>query len=280
MHKLAIFLSIVTTLSIGYAALRHLQPHERWVVYYGSQLPAEAFLPFDVIVFDRQMHPPLPLLLQNHKILLGYVSLGEAETFRDNYQWIQDHQLILKTDERWKGNPVIDVRKPEWEAYVLNTIIPAVLAQGFNGIILDTADSVIWLEHTQPQNYAGLQQATVQLIKHIRDRYPNIKIMLNRGFPLLPQIGDDIDMVLAESIYPSPSTQNTYPPLPNETYQNYLTVLKAAQKQSQHLKVYTLDYLEKGHVDGIRSFYRLQRSHGFIPYVGPSGLQDIIMEPE
>jgi len=279
MRKIILLLSVALILCIGY--MRYASVPERWVVYYDKRLAPEVFLPFDVIVFDRQGHPPLAPIKERQKILLGYLSLGEAETFRDNYQWIQDHQLILETGPEWKGNPVIDVRKPEWEAYVLKVLVPETVNRGFDGVMLDTADSVIWLEHTQPQKYTGMQDALVRIIKQMRARYPDMKIMLNRGFPLLEKVGGDIDMVLAESIYPTSAAQsNTSPPLPDESYQNYVTMLIAAQKKVPYLKIYTLDYLEKDNIEGMKNIYKTQRQQGFIPYVGPSGLQAILAEPE
>lgn len=269
MHRFTLLLAFILILLIGYGYMR-ARPPERWVVYYGGDLPAETFFPFDVIVFDRQTHPPLAPLKEKRKTVLGYVSLGEAETFRDNFEWIKKQQLILNTGPEWKGNPAIDVRKPEWEKYLLEEIIPGVISQGFDGIMIDTADSTIWLEHTLPRRYPGLQKAAVGIIKKIRARFPDLTIMLNRGFPLLPQVGGDIDMVLAESIFDSPG----------HPYRSYVDELKNMQQQFPNLKIYSLDYLDAGQFERKKRIYQTQREQGFIPYVAPHGLQAIFMESE
>jgi uncharacterized protein (TIGR01370 family) len=213
---------------------------ERWVVYYTDKLPPSFFQPYDLIVFDRDAHPPLDKFKAEHKILLGYISLGEAETYRSTYAVLKEKNLLLETGPEWQGNPVIDVRKPEWNAYVLDVLIPSILKQGFDGIMVDTADSIVHLETLNPAKYSGLQAAFTQLIKQIRVRYPAMKIMLNRGFEILPQVQNDIDMVLAESIY---ANGNLSAPdiFPADVYQRYVDLLKNAQQQSKQLKIYTLD---------------------------------------
>lgn len=254
---------------------------ERWVAYYTDKLPAGTFKSYDLIVFDRESHPPLETLKAQRKILLGYLSLGEAEKYRSNYAAIKEDNLLLKTSHHeWRGNPVIDGRKPEWSAYVLDVLIPDILAQGFDGIMIDTADSIIHVQAQNPTRYAGLQEALAQLIKQIRTRYPNIKIMLNRGFEILPQVEGDIDMVLAESIYADWKTGNPSALFPAETYQRYVDLLKASQQRAKKLKVYTIDYWPPEDAEGIKNIYAAQRAQGFIPYVSTPDLQSVVPEPQ
>ena len=139
------------------------------------------------------------------------------------------------------GSWVVDIRKPEWSACVNDTLIPAITAQGFDGIMIDTIDSVTTLENTDPANYTGMKQAAVKLIKDIRARNPNLKIMLNRGFDVLPRCGEwDIDMVLAESIYTDIPAGAKDPVIaPEQNYQNYVKQLKSAQELSPKVLKFT-----------------------------------------
>ena len=43
--------------------------------------------------------------------------------------------------------------------------------------------------------------AAAKLVRMIRQNYPQIKIMVNRAYDILPEIGGQIDYVLGESVY-------------------------------------------------------------------------------
>ena len=171
------------------------------------------------------------------------MSLGEAEDYRDYYRkkW-KARASCSKRIPEWKGHRVVDVRKPEWTAYAVDKLIPPILAQGFDGIMIDTMDSVTQLESDHPKKYPGMTQAAVELIKAVRARYPHIKIMLNRGFAILPQVAGSIDMVMAESIYSlwSPKKKPALVAKAENPY--YVDLLHAAQHQFPALKIYTVEY--------------------------------------
>lgn len=256
------------------------QSHEHWVVYYTDKLPASDFEPYDLIVFDSDHHPPLAPLKAQGKTLLGYISLGEAETYRSYFKTIKKKKLLLAANKAWKGHYVIDVRKSEWQAMVLDELIPTILAQGFDGIMIDTIDSVIQPEIDDPTTYAGMQGSAILLIANIRARYPNIKIMLNRGFEILPEVAPYIDMVMAESTLGDWQPKAKKPKLIEMEHAQYVKQLKAAQLSAPSLKIYSLDYWPANDIAGIKHIYTTQRAQGFIPYVGPLDLQSVWGEPQ
>lgn len=246
---------------------------ERWTVYYSDKLPTETFSSFDTIVFDSDSHPPLAPLKAQGKTLLGYISLGEAEKYRSYFTKIKEKGLLYKANKAWKDHIIIDVRKVEWAQMVLDELIPNILAQGFDGIMIDTIDSV-----TQ---YDDMQQSAVALIKAIRARYPHIKIMLNRGFEILPLVAKDIDMVMAESTYTDWKFDKKKAVLLSESLQqDYLRILQDAQLASPTLKIYTIDYWSLKDIAGVKRIYARQRAQGFVPYVGKVDLQSVYEEPK
>lgn len=265
----------------GRAMVSTLNPSTaRFVVYYGNNLPWQAFAPYSVVVFDRDKHPPLSSLRAPSRVLLAYVSIGEVEKSRSDYRAIEDQGLVLDTMSSWNGAAVVDVRKREWADYLLNSLIPAVTAQGFDGIMLDTADSLIEMERTEPVRYAGLSDATVDLIKVIRERYPHLVIMLNRGFEILPRVDRDIDLVLAESIFTHWTGTGTPTLVPDATYRHYEALLKEVKEDASRLKVATIDYWPTKDKETIRRIYATQRANGFIPYVTEPDLQSLTPEPK
>ena len=282
-HRMLIIIITILFLAVAIvtAFLFFSRKSERWVVYYTETLPAQSFAKFDLIVFDRDSHPPLHSLIDGKKTILGYISLGEAETYRKNFEELKALGLILDTDSAWKGNPIIDTRNPQWHSYVLDNIIPSILAQGFDGIMIDTVDSIIWLENHNPASYYGLKNAMVELIKNIRARYPGMTIMLNRGFEILPNVSDDIDMFLAESTLTTLNHENgEWFFLNDSERRDYLTKLYAAKNKSPRLKIYTRDYWPPTDIQTIGKIYATQRAAGFIPYVSTIDLQTLTPEPE
>lgn len=254
--------------------------NERWVVYYGNTLPASAFEPFDVIVFDSDSHPPIKPLLQNGKTVLGYLSLGEAEKYRSYYKSLHKQKLLLHKSALWKNHTVVDVRKPAWAMMVVDELIPPILAQGFDGIMIDTLDSAIEPEITSPEKFPGMKQGAIDMIKLIRARYPTIKIMVNRGLDILPDIATDIDMVMAESIYTDWVKNPKKPQLVRvKEYQEYLAMIAKGRDMSPTLKIYSLDYWNMKDTQGVKNIYGKQREQGFVPYVSTKELQAIFQEP-
>lgn len=216
---------------------------ERFVVYYGEALPSERFLPYDLIVFDSQKSPALRPLMNRNKILLGYLSVGEAEQYRHDYKRIKEMGALLSENPAWPGHYIVDIRNQQWVKYLIEVKIPEILHKNFDGLMLDTLDSALYLWQQDKQKYAGMDKAAVNLLATIRKHYPKVKIMLNRGFHVLPEVAPFIDMVLAESImvnFKNDSKEPQY--FPESVTQEYAAIIEQAKKKNSELKVYSLDY--------------------------------------
>jgi polysaccharide biosynthesis protein PelA len=274
MRILTLFLWVLTIAPVQAAP-------ERWVVYYGDKLSAETFMPYDLIAFDAQNHPPLEPLKSAGKILLGYISLGEGEDYRPYFKELKKKKLFFKSSTLWKGHYYIDIRKPEWERYVNDVLIPAVLEEGFDGVMFDTMDSPLEVEDMDPKRYAGMREAGIRLIAAVRAKHPGIKIMINRGFEILPDIAPDIDYFMAESTYVEWLTTQKRPRMvKQDDHKYYLDTINEALKRSPSLKIYSVDYWPPDDAEGIKKIYAYQRSLGYIPYVTTIDLMNVTPEPK
>ena len=252
----------------------------RWVTYYSNKAPLEAFKPYQLCVFDSTEHPPLMALKQANKTLLGYISLGEVEQYRSHFKEVKKEGILLDENPNWKGSFFVDLRNALWVKRVVEELVPAILQKGFDGIFMDTLDNAETLEERDPIKYEGMKQAAIDLVKAIRQNYPQIKIMMNRGFQLLPQLTSVIDMEMGEVIYTQYDFQKKkYLLQPLEEHKYYVKTLKEAQKANPSLKVFTLDYWDKTKTQEISNIYKKQREDGFIPYVATIKLNEIIPEP-
>ncbi len=252
----------------------------RWVVYYSDKAAPADFDAYTFLVLDRDYHPDISSLTQQGKILLGYLSLGEAERHRDYFDEVKNGGLLLGENPHWRGSYTIDIRERRWTERIISRLIPALLRRGFDGVFLDTVDSPLHLERQYPRRYRGMSDAAVRLVRAIRRNYPQIKIMLNRGYEILPRVASDIDIVLGESVYTGYDFEKKiYQRVPQADYRRQVAWLKQAAGKNPALKVLTLDYWNPDDPEGIAAIYRIQRANGFVPYVATITLDRIIPEP-
>ena len=264
-----VFFAMVIILNGSTASAVETKPN-KWIIYYSNALPAENFLGYDVIVFDDAVHPPLSPLLYRNKTLLAYLSLAEIRNDKTYLGEMDKQGLLLGKNPNWNSRH-IDIRNPEWTRKIIEELIPPLIQQGFNGLMLDTADTAIAMEAQGPKKYAGMQQALVNLVKEIRYQYPNLKLMLNRGFEVLPKVETDIDMLLAESIYIKYDFKDkSFERFPDTIYNGLVTYFNEAKKRNPKLKIYTLDYWKKDDPAGMMAIYNAQVASGFAPYVSTS----------
>lgn len=248
----------------------------RWTVYYGHEKSWDEFSKYDLVVFDGDRHPEVRPLVGREKEVLAYLSLVEVANSRSFYRKLKQAGVVLETMP--DGRAVVDVRNPEWTRLLIEEVIPAYVRQGFTGLMFDTVDTATALEAKDPVKYAGMREGVASTIRHIRLHYPYLHLMVNRGFELLPQVEQDIDMVLAESIFID-SREQPARPFPVEHYGSVLDMLANAKARNPEIKLFSLDYWNMEDADGVKKIYARQREAGFVPYVSTPDLQAIYAEP-
>lgn len=250
-----------------------------FVVYYSDKEPEASFEPFDLIVFDTLYHPPLERLKERGKTILGYLSLGEAENHRHHFAQVKEQGLLFFENKDWPGSFFIDCRNPLWAKMVIETLIPEILQQGFHGLFIDTMDNPGYLENLDPKKYQGMRQGGIDLIKAVRRNYPDIPIMINRGFDLLDDLIYDVDSILAESTRSTfnPETK-TYTLTANADYEAITAKLRRYKEIRPRIGLYSLDYWDPADAKGRAEIYRQQREHGLIPQVATKELDQVIFE--
>ncbi len=251
-----------------------------WIVYYNDLAPPEAFDSYNPIVFHTIQHPPLEPLLQKKKVVLGYLNAGEADKELNLFLTVQELGLIIKENPNWPGSWMVDIRNPSWSSLLLDNIIPEILAQGFNGLFLDQLDVPLFLEKTDPKKYKGMSAAAVNLVKAIRKKFPDKYLMMNRAYELLPQLGDQIDFELAETLYTSYNfDKKQYLVRPKSEYEWQLAQLNKARAQFPRLGVFSLDYCDPKDQVTMRIIYAAEREQCIRPYVSTIALNEIFPEP-
>lgn len=269
----------LATASLASVGLRAEAPF-RWAVCYSDQPAASDLASYDLVVLDAVRHPPLAPIRARQRTVLAYLSLTEMGNAHAAFGDLEAAGVVLDAHPGWSGTHYLDFRRPEWERLVLERLVPDALAAGFTGIFLDTLDDAAFLEAKDPATYAGMQTAAVRLVRSIRRTYPGAVLMVNRGYAVMPEIADAIDIVLGESVLATfdPQTKR-YARVTESDVEWQVQQLRRAKTTNPSLKVLTLDYWDPGDVPGIRDLYHRQRANGFSPYVSTPLLDTLVPEP-
>ena len=247
-------------------------------IYYSDKAGIEELRNFTLIVLDSKYYPKLTLeaLIDNGKTVLGYISLGEIEQHRDYFSKFKKQGILLQENKDWSGSYFVDLRSPEWTEYVVNTLVPKILHKGFSGIFMDTLDNAEYLKNTNPKKYKGMKNAAVHLIKTIRKNYPNMKIMMNRAYQILPEVIFDINYELGECVYSDYNFETKkYNKTSKDDYKYQVEILQKAKKKNPELEIYTLDYWYPEDKKTIKEIYDIEIKNGFIPYVSTIDLDNV-----
>ena len=217
------------------------------------------------------------------KIVLAYMSIGEAEDYRfywqDNWRrgdpaWLDDQ------DPDWPGNYKVHYWDPDWQAIIFN-YTDRLLDAGFDGAYLDIidayeyyADGSAGLTTSQGRTTAAQEMAdfvaAIRARAHARD--PNFYIFPQNSPELaekVPNYLDLVDGIGQEDIYYGYNGDNVMtPPDITAELESYLDVFKNAGKL-----VLTVDYASTpAHVDDA---YAKSQAHGYVPFVAVRDLDQL-----
>jgi uncharacterized protein (TIGR01370 family) len=251
----------------------------RFLINYGSAV-SERIGSYDVAVLDADAATAALARRHPGAIILGYLSLGEVHSGRDYFAEVKADGLLLRPNPSWPDARFIDLRDRRWHRLVIDRLVPAILAKGFNGIFFDTLDDAEFLERQDPARFAGMVDAAAELLREIRQRFPGIPLMVNRGYAVLPRAAGAFDMLLGESVFTTYDAKSgAYRLLPEADYRWQVDRMRDAQRRDPKLRLFSLDYWNPDDPRGTARIYAQQRTNGFIPYVGTPDLTRIVSEP-
>lgn len=168
------------------------------------------------------------------------------------------------------GSYYTDPAHPAWQQIVLNEV-QRLVDLGVDGIFMDTVDSVDRFPETRNGMY--------NLMMRIREEFPDIKMVLNRGFTVVPTMYEILDGVMFE-LYSTYLNLNEYryDMLDTESVQfNYnryygVAVVNAC-RQKKYFPVFALEYYPRE--GGLESYkqriYDNDWEYDFIPYLTMDG---------
>jgi polysaccharide biosynthesis protein PelA len=249
----------------------------RWLPFYGATVDESVLSTYDIVVLDPGFHGSIELVASRGAEVCGYLSLGEISA-SDPWLEFLDRAALLPEDPDWPGTRRVDIRHPSWRSLVLARI-PSFEARGFTGLMLDTLDTPPYLELMDPARYHGMREAAVELVDCIRARRPDMMLIMNRGYALLPDLVDKVDAIIAESLMTSPDRQTGgFVWVDSRELQSQLALLSPAVCRRPPLPILSLDYWDPTDTGTIAEIYRRERELGHHPYVATRLLDQIVPE--
>lgn len=236
-------------------------------LFYGKEAPLAELKAFDIVVVDPDHGHDPQRFRKPYSELYAYVAVGEAHPGRGYFREIPAAARLAQNRD-W-GSLVIDLAHPDWPEFVAGRIVGPLWEQGYRGFFLDTLDSYRLADRfDETAQQAGL----VAVIDTLHRRFPGIRLILNRGFEIVPKVRDKVQMVAAESLFQGWDAANKrYVAVRAEDRDWLLGQLRAVRDQ-YGLPVLAIDYVAAQDRALTRATAERIKALGIVPWVSDAAL--------
>ena len=237
--------------------------------FYGVEPPVDELSVFDVVVLHPAYVPVPPGRRHDPDKWFAYISVGEVDPGASQFRDIPASWLKGR-NPGW-GSAIVDQAQPAWPQFVVEHMIAPLWARGYRGFFLDTLDSY-QLVTTTPEERARQEQGLVAVVELIKRRFPAARLIVNRGFEILPAIRKHLLAVVAESLFTGwDPVAGSYREVPADEREWLLRQLNQVRSELG-LPVVVIDYVPpRDRQDASDTAARI-RQLGFIPWVTNSQL--------
>ncbi len=220
------------------------------------------------------------------RIVLAYLSIGEAENYRDYWQPSWNHRppsFLAAENRSWRGNFKVRYWSAEWQAIVMQSI-DRIIDAGFDGVYLDIIDAFEYFSpdgpHPERPSAAEDMAAFVErLAQHARvDRkQKDFLVVPQNGANILERLSQAqardylvaIDAIGAEDVfYPGRRRENN----PLHPDKEVLAALQAFAEA--HKPILSVEYVTLP--AKIKEYLKLAAEHGFVACVAPRELDRLL----
>lgn len=256
------------TLLIFHHCLFAMSFDSRVAFYYRDHWPVDAFKAFNIVVVEPTDKSASQYNTESSH-LYAYISIGETDPGSSYKSKVNRHWVIGKNPD-WQSE-IMDVSNPEWRSFLLKELIEPLWQQGYRGFFFDTLDSY----YLTKQSPSAQQDGLVAFIKTVKSKHPDAKIILNRGFEVIPKVHENIEAVAAESLFSEwlPESKR-YAPVSDKSRQWLQNTLQKI-KNDFHLPIIVIDYLPPNEKKQARVIAKKIAQLGFIPWVTNGALDNI-----
>ena len=237
-------------------------PHVSTAFFYGAVVPRELTRNFERLVVDVDNLKEWPK--PGRAELFAYLSVGEIGPGRPWRREVPEH-LVLGHNRTW-GSAIVDTGSPAWRELLLTKVIPPLRARGVRGLFLDALDSFEQVTAAGPERTRH-ERGIAALVDAIRSRFPELKLVLNRGFTILPLLARPPDGIVVESLFHTGEPQgSTFEAVPDAITTELLQTLRGVRAR-WNLPIAVIDYAPLADRVLCRALARRILAEGFDPYI-------------
>lgn len=238
-------------------------------IYYGTNLSySEVKNDEYIIVQSNHIDTTKKEFSQYRDKMYAYVSVCEISKDVKEYAKVKKEWIIAKNNE-WESE-VLDIKKLEYRNFLFEEIIEPIKALGFKNFFFDTLDSYQLACKTDKERKA-YEKKLALFINEFHERYPESKLIINRGFEIIDEVYMSIEAVLFESYcFGLGSTNEPYKRVSDgdrEWLHIYIDKI-----QEYDLPVIALDYLDTANFDKAEEAIKMIRKNDMIPYISNRNL--------
>ncbi len=262
----------ITMMIVSHGALADApRPNVSTAFFYGPHPPPSLFAHFDRVVVEPDYFDQAPS--SPRAMPIAYVSVGEVNRSR---AWRKDIPagLIAGANPAW-GTDIMDTRKPEWRAFLVDKVFEPLWQKGFRGFFFDTMDSYERVT-SDPAQRAEYAEGLALITRSLRDRHPDARVIFNRGFDVLPKLQSlRIDALVAESLFRTADASGLqYDAVDPQSSSALLARLNEAHTK-YGLPINIIDYVPATMPDARRETAKKILAAGFEPWVTVPQLDEV-----
>jgi uncharacterized protein (TIGR01370 family) len=240
--------------------------------FYGASPPWDELSAFDIVVVEPGHVPDPKRVAGPATAVYAYAAVGEVLPSR---AWFKDLPAAWRigTNPAW-GSVVVDQAQPEWPAFFADRVIRPLWDAGYRGFFLDTLDSYHLVAKTDAER-SRQEAGMVRLVETLRQRFPEVKLIFNRGFEILPRVHREVTAVAAESVFRGwDASTRTYREVP-ENDRKWLLGQLSRVRDEYRLPVIAIDYVAPAERELARRTAQAIKALGFVPWVATPELDSM-----
>ncbi len=169
------------------------------MVYYGENISYSMVGIHDYIIVQPEL---INVYSHGFKIykdkMYAYVSINEIQENIKEYQYV-DESWVVSENKDWNSK-VLDIKNRDYQEFIFKRLIEPRMKDGFQNFFFDTLDSYQLATTTDEEREASRKEL-VHFMKEFHRRYPDAKLIINRGFDIIDEVYKGIEAVLFESYY-------------------------------------------------------------------------------
>ena len=233
------------------------------IVYYGDDISWSMVGTHDYIIVEPEHINVYTHGFKTYKNkLYAYVPLGEVQESQ-KYSKKIDKSWVIGKNKAWKSK-VMDLSSAAYRKFMLDVVVAPLHEKGFRNFFFDTLDSyqIVYKDKNELQEQID---GLALLIESIHEKYPQSKLILNRGFEVFDRVKDIVQAVLFESYYNGLSSKLSYKKLSSDDRIWLDTKLKPIEESG--VDIIALDYAKGVDKEELSKRIENLQSRGFIPYI-------------